>query len=63
MKEKWLDLIFSVFSLLFIMLESSAILWYTSRGRNDFINEFGFSALPELLDNHLQLFILLVDGT
>lgn len=34
----------------------------TSRGRNDFINELGLGALPELLNDQLQLFILLVDG-
>ena len=39
------------------------IVWFTSRGRNDFINELRFGALPELLDDHLQLLILLVDGT
>ena len=34
----------------------------TSRGRNDFINELGLGALPELLNDQLQLLILLVDG-
>lgn len=36
--------------------------WCTSRGRNYFINELGLGAFPELLNDHLQLFILLVDG-
>lgn len=52
----------SCFHIFVIVAGSFASFWFTSRGRNDFINELGFGALPELLNDHLQLFILLVDG-
>lgn len=35
---------------------------FTSRGRNDFIDELGLGALPQLLNDYLQLLVLLVDG-
>lgn len=44
-----------------LLLQVSKV-WFTSRRRNDFINELGLGTFPELLDDHLQLFILLVDG-
>lgn len=47
----------------FVMAGSYVNSCCTSRGRNDFINELGLGALPELLNDQLQLLILLVDGT
>lgn len=44
------------------MAASFADISFTSRGRNDFIYELGFGALPELLNDHLELLVLLVDG-
>ena len=47
----------------FTMADNYVIFSCTSRGRNDFVDKLGLSALPELLNNHLQLFVLLVDGS